>query len=62
MVSDTDKVEITCSNTLESSGNTSWTVQNAEVAIFKSLMFSNCNRRLAVENVSNVYFQNIIFR
>jgi len=63
IVSETGAAQITCSNTVESNGgNTSWVVQNAEVAIFKSLIFSNCNRRLAVDNVSNVFFQSVTFR
>ena len=61
IVSETGRVQITCSNSVETA-ITSYAVQNAEVAIFKSLTFSNCNRRLAVENISNAFFQDVTFR
>ncbi|XP_065897687.1 uncharacterized protein [Dysidea avara] len=61
MVSETGRAQITCSNSVESSAITSWSMQNAEVAIFKLLMFSNCRKRLAIKDVSNVYFQDVTF-
>jgi len=61
MVSEEGSAQITCPNNVENV-TTSWSMQNAEVAIFKSLIFSNCNKRLALVNVSNVYFQDVTFR
>jgi len=63
MTSEKGSAQITCRNYVESENiTTSWSMQNAEVAIFRSLMFSNCKKRLAVVNVSHVYFQDVTFR
>jgi len=63
MTSEEGSAQITCPNNAESENvTTSWSMQNSEVAVFKSLIFSNCSRRLAVVNVSHVYFQDVTFR
>jgi len=63
MASEGGSAQITCPNDVETENHTtSWSMQNAEVAIFRSLIFSNCNRRLALVNVSYVHFQDVTFR
>jgi len=63
MASEGGSAQIMCPNNVETENHTtSWSLQNAEVAIFRSLIFSNCNRRLALVNVSYVHFQDVTFR
>ena len=63
MTSEKGSAQITCPNNVECENiTTSWSLQNAEVVIFKSLIFSNCKKRLAVVNVSHVHFQDVTFR
>ena len=59
-VSEGDAV-ITCEN---NTGNaaTAWSIQNTTFVVFKSLQFSNCNRRLEVANITHVYFDNVTVR
>ena len=58
---------ITCENDNRinvESGNssTAWSIQNANFVVFKSLHFSNCNQRLEITNITDVYFENIKIR
>ena len=62
-VSEGDAV-ITCENgdiNIENAG-TAWSIQNASFVVFKSLHFSNCNQRLEIVNVTDVYFENVEIR
>ena len=52
---------ITCQNGIGSTA-TAWSIQNATFVVFKSLKFSNCNQRLEIVNVTDVYFENIQVR
>ena len=49
---------ITCENSIGTSA-TAWSIQNATFVVFKSLHFSNCDLRLEIANVTDVYFENI---
>ena len=62
-VSEGDAV-ITCENGDIDMGNasTAWSIQNASFVVFKSLHFSNCNQRLEIVNITDVYFENIKIR
>ena len=52
---------ITCQNGIGITA-TAWSIQNATFVVFKSLKFSNCNQRLEIVNVTDVYFENIQVR
>ena len=59
LASEEDAV-ITCENNV--TGSTSWSIQNASFVVFKSLQFTNCNERLEIANMTDVYLENVIIR
>ena len=61
LVSEGD-VMITCENINVAVPATAWSIQNSTFVVFKSLHFSNCNQRLEIANVTDVYFENVKIR
>ena len=62
LVGEEDTV-ITCENNVTRS--TVWSIQNASFVIFKSLqpgLQTQCNERLEIANMTDVYLENVIVR